>query len=374
MTQSQPSSEAQALRALDASLNRAREGVRVVEDYLRFGQDNPWGVTRCKALRNQLADIARAIGEERLLQARSTATDTGRAVTSSAEATRLDARDVAQTNLKRVQEALRSIEEFLKSLALTEAAFACESSRYQTYILERELSLLDTLGAERRKRLLACNLMLIISESGCKLPAPDLLNSVLRGGVCVIQLREKNGSDRERFAALHRMVASLQQGEAKLQEELGAAYSQPLILINDRCDFALELGADGVHLGQDDAPPQLARNLLGQDALIGMSTHNIDELEEAEREGIADYFGAGAMFATTTKQVEHQGGPAWGAQATLATELPVFCIGGVSATNLPTLIEHGVKRVAISSHLCQHDQPERAATELRALLGKIASQ
>lgn len=341
------------LRLLDASLNRAREGLRVVEDYARFACNDPRALSTCKLMRNGLAEIARTLGDSALLNARATERDVGRALTSQAESTRTDARDVARTNLKRVQEALRSIEEYLKSIALPDLARFAEAMRYQSYTLERDL-LADSLGSSRRAKLHAANVMLIFSEAACATSPRDVLAGALRAGISAIQLREKHESDRRRIASLTRSLELIHKQGTELE-------ASPLVLINDRCDLALALAADGVHLGQDDLLLEHARTLLGEDALIGTSTHHLEELQYAEAQHIADYCGAGAMFASRSKDVSSIGGVAWGAQATRASELPVFCIGGITLDTLDELTKAGITRIAVSSAICASADPEASA-------------
>ncbi len=142
----------------------------------------------------------------------------------------------------------------------------------------------------------------------------------------------------------------------------------PLVLANDRVDVArslIELGIAGVHLGQDDCPPEVARALLGERGLIGLSTHDVAQVADAaERE--VDYLGFGPLHATSTKGYVRGLGPeaAWVAQQ--GTSLPIFPIGGITAANVGELTELG--RAAVSSAILAASDPARAARELAALL------
>lgn len=146
----------------------------------------------------------------------------------------------------------------------------------------------------------------------------------------------------------------------------------PLLLVNDRVDVARALqerGVAGVHLGQDDTPPRIARELLGPDALIGFSTHSLAQVAAAQDEPV-DYLGFGPVWASSTKGYERGLGPqrAWIAQQGSAQ--PVFAIGGVSIERADELAnEFAPARVAVSSALLDSDDPRAAALRLRAALG-----
>lgn len=120
-------------------------------------------------------------------------------------------------------------------------------------------------------------------------------------------------------------------------------------IVNDRCDLALALEADGVHLGQDDLPLDLARSLMGSEAIIGISTHGPQQVDEATRGG-ADYLGFGPIFPTTTK-IDHE--PLVGIdglkQARARTNLPIFAIGGITMDAIPSLVAAGADGVAVAS-------------------------
>ena len=173
-------------------------------------------------------------------------------------------------------------------------------------------------------------------------------------GFGAVQLRDK-ASDDASYARTARKLA-----------QACKARGIPFLL-NDRWHLVDETGADGVHLGQDDAPIEQVRRALGPGAIIGLSTHNRAEAEEARERG-ADYIGLGPMFSTTTKDLTlPPGGPALFVSSAGATDLPIFCIGGIHAGNLPTLIDAGVAQVAISSAILGAANPTTAAEQLSAM-------
>lgn len=183
--------------------------------------------------------------------------------------------------------------------------------------------------------------------------------SCIAGGVDVVQLREKHLEARTiiRRAALLRVVCA----------DLGV----PLIL-NDRPDLALEVGADGVHVGQDDAPPSLARRILGPFAVVGLSTHASGELERSETEPV-DYISAGPVVETPTKLGRPGTGIGYAELAVVrasALHRPVFVTGGVTPASVPALVAVGVRHFVVVRWLTEAAEPEVAARQLRTAIDR----
>ncbi len=183
----------------------------------------------------------------------------------------------------------------------------------------------------------------------------ELTAMALAGGADTIQFRCKSGSTKE-------MIASAVQMK-KLCKEAGV----PLI-INDRVDIALAAEADGVHLGQDDFPIPLARNILGPDAIIGGSAGDMDEALKCLSDGV-DYIGAGPVYATGSKS---DAGPATGIEniriIVEKISLPVIAIGGIKALDVNNLLDAGAYGVAVISAVCLDNDPETAASRFRTVL------
>lgn len=174
----------------------------------------------------------------------------------------------------------------------------------------------------------------------------DVKNAVA-AGVEVIQYRCKDGSSAELYA------------EALALKEFCRG---PLFIINDRVDIALAVDADGVHLGQDDLPLQVARKLLGQGKVIGLTVHSVEEARRAASLG-ANYLGLSPIFSTQTK---HDAGPPAGIELILqikaAVNLPVVAIGGITLANAPAVIQAGADCVcAISAVVCSDNVPVEIA-------------
>jgi thiamine-phosphate pyrophosphorylase len=336
-------------RILDAAANRAREALRVLEDYTRFVLDDAILSGELKQLRHGLADALAAVPPHWLLIARDTQGDVGTAISTPQEMDRAAALDVVQAACKRLQEALRSLEEFGK-LASADMAGTIEALRYRAYTLERALVLV----AGARSRLEDARLYVLVSSAQCRGSLAGTVREAAEGGAQVIQLREKNLGDRA-LLALARDVC-------RVARKAGA-----LFILNDRPDLARLCDADGVHLGQDDLPVSAARRILGPDALIGVSTHNLDQLRQAVLDG-ASYVGVGPTFPSVTKEFPELAGLEYVRQAVAATALPAFAIGGITTDNLAELRSAGARRVAVSAAVCAAEDPRAAVATFRQRL------
>jgi thiamine-phosphate pyrophosphorylase len=188
----------------------------------------------------------------------------------------------------------------------------------------------------------------------CTPDRPDLADFVaacIAGGVDVVQLREK---DLEARALLAR---------ARLVGDVCRAHGVPFVL-NDRPDLALEVGADGVHVGQDDAPVSLARRILGPDAIVGLSTHGADDLAAAASEDVT-YISAGPVEATPTKPGRPGTGLGYAGVASARSAVPVFVTGGVTPEHIPGLVTAGVRHFVVVRYLTQAPDAVVAARALR---------
>jgi thiamine-phosphate pyrophosphorylase len=339
-------------RILDASANRAREGLRVVEDYCRFVLDDAFLCGELKRLRHDLAEALTLLPPGLLIEGRETQRDVGKEVTTAAERERTSPEDVVQANLKRLQEALRSLEEFGK-VRHPGLGLELEQLRYRTYTLERNI----VLGSAARRRLMDVRLCVLLSGSQCTAAIDWTITEAVAGGVRLVQLREKNLPDRPLLVQANRACQAAHRAGA-------------LFIVNDRVDIARLVEADGVHLGQDDLPVKEARRILGPDAIIGVSTHNAEQLRQAILDG-ATYVGVGPAFSSTTKTFEELAGLEYVRLALRETSLPAFVIGGINSATIPRVVEVGACRVAVSAAIARADDPRRAAAELLAGLPEI---
>jgi thiamine-phosphate pyrophosphorylase len=191
----------------------------------------------------------------------------------------------------------------------------------------------------------------------CTADRPDLaefLAACIRGGVDIVQLRDKVLDARPLLA------------RAAVARAVCHDHGVPFIL-NDRPDLALECGADGVHVGQDDAPPALARRLLGPDAIVGFSTHAPAELDAAATEPV-DYLSAGPVEPTPTKPGRPGVGIGYVSYAARQSAHPFFVTGGVTPETVPAMAAAGATRFVVVRWLTEAADPEAAARELRAAI------
>lgn len=186
-----------------------------------------------------------------------------------------------------------------------------------------------------------------------KLTLPQQVEAALKGGATCVQLREKNLADSSILA------------EAREISALCKQYRVPFIL-NDNVALAAQCGADGVHLGQEDMDPAQARRILGPDAIIGVSAHNVAEAKAAVAAG-ADYLGCGAMFATTTKTNVTALPKETLRAICAAVPVPVVAIGGIRKQNLLSLAHCGEAGVALVSAIFAAEDIEKECRELRRL-------
>ncbi len=217
-------------------------------------------------------------------------------------------------------------------------------------------------GADLRERLSRSRLMLLFTPELC--PAGSDPLAILAAAwphVDIVQVRVKEGQPSSPARALHDWTVRV------LELHTSSAHA-PLVLVNDRVDVAgvlAERGVAGVHLGAEDAPSELARAVLGQELLIGLSTHSVAEVARAEELGL-DYLGFGPVHPTETKGYERGLGSESAWVAACASSVPVFPIGGIDPTNALELAPVG--RAAVSTAILRASDPARAAAVIRALL------
>jgi thiamine-phosphate pyrophosphorylase len=195
-------------------------------------------------------------------------------------------------------------------------------------------------------------LYLVLTPQACRNDPVATAVAAIDGGADMVQLRDKEATDEE-FLRLARAVA-----------DVCRPRGVPLVL-NDRVHLVAAAGADGVHVGEDDTPPEA----IDRRMIIGLSTHDRAEAKAARSRG-ASYIGIGPMFETATKEVARApGGPALLRDVLAATDLPVFPIGGIREENARALVAAGATRLAVSSAICGSRDPRMAAARLRTLLG-----
>lgn len=372
-------------RILDASLNRAGEGLRVVEDFVRFVLDDPFLTGQAKTLRHELAAATETIAPSDRHSSRETRLDVGTQLSTQAENRRVDLWDVCAASLKRTEQSLRSLEEYGK-LVSGEFARTIEALRYRLYTLEKAIDIGRTSGA----RLNDIRLCVLIDSRASVEEYVRLVRMLVDAGPVMIQLRDKELDDRELLERA-RILVSLTSGNppalpgvtrreteamamppAELIDRKVSAHQElrslrSLSIINDRADIAAAVNADGVHLGQEDMSVKNARAIVGTRMLVGVSTHNIEQARQAVLDG-ANYLGTGPTFSSPTKKFDTLAGLEYLQQISREVRLPTFAIGGITAGNLPEVLATGISRVAVSSAVIASADPASAARELLAML------
>jgi thiamine-phosphate pyrophosphorylase len=337
------------LRIIDASLNRAGEGLRVVEDYLRFVVDDALLTREAKALRHDLTEAAAAVASVDRHAARDTTADVGTGISTAGERQRADTWAVCAASLKRSAQSLRSLEEYGKLLS-PEFAARIETLRYRLYTLEKAIDV----GRSSRDRLEGVTLCVLVDGQPSAADFERLIAMLVDAGAGMIQLRDKSLNDRDLVA------------RARLLRQL-TREKPTLAIVNDRADVAAAADADGVHLGQEDLMVKDARAIVGTQMLIGVSTHNIEQARAAVLEG-ANYLGAGPTFPSGTKKFETFAGLEYLRQVSGGIRLPTFAIGGINAKNLRDVLGTGMTRVAVGGGVTAANDPAVAARDLVSML------
>jgi thiamine-phosphate pyrophosphorylase len=225
----------------------------------------------------------------------------------------------------------------------------------------------NLIGDDRRARLAAARLYLVCDAMPGGHLLEDFLPMAIDAGVEIVQLRVKDrnwGKDQYK----RRFLLEAAGHAAELCEEHGA-----LFVVNDFPEVAVEVRADGVHVGQDDMAVAKVRAMVGPDMLIGLSTHTPAEVDAANPT-LVDYIGIGPVHATPTKP----GRPAVGVElvrhAAAHAAVPFFAIGGLNADNVGEVLDAGASRVCVLRAVADADNPERAARELRHLLDATSTR
>ena len=323
---------------LDANLDRAREGLRVLEDWARFALGRRDLVKTFKNYRQTLGKHHLKIYKE----SRNFINDQCAGLSHPEQFKRNNASSIISSNAARVQEALRVIEEFSRDHNQNLCRISSEI-RYEIYNLEIIL-----LEAQKNYSLIK-----ILNENDLYFITFDTENllekikNILEGGVKIIQLRCKKGKDSDnlKFALKVR----------ELCDTFGA-----LFIINDRVDIALACNADGVHLGQNDMDIKSARSILGFSKIIGISASNELDIKKAIQEG-CDYLGIGPVFTTTTKKEKIPLGIETLKSLTKDISIPWFAIGGIKQENISLLKKNNICKVAIITDLINSKKPKEKA-------------
>ena len=340
-------------RIIDANFNRAREAVRVIEEFCRFALNSASLTKRAKRLRHQLSAAMGKLDSGRLISSRDALGDVGVGSVLDGQSERRDLKDCLTAGCKRLTEALRTLAEMTQTHDRSVAQIF-ETLRFDAYALEKDIVLFgDPIEKFRR-----VGLYVIISSN---LPADviSLTHRCVAGGADCIQLRAKDINDDKLLAVAVEFVHICIAGGA-------------LGMINDRVDVAVGAGADGVHLGQNDLPVEQARRLQLTPLIVGKSTHSSKELRKSCDE-CPTYVSLGPVFPTPTKPSMKPVGLDYvkqGIETLAGSGIGHVAIGGISVDNVEEVLQAGATSIAVCSAVMEAKDPTAAC---RALKEKITA-
>ncbi len=349
-------------RIIDANFNRAREGLRVLEEIARFLLDNRDLTERAKRMRHKLYSLLKE-GYPYIF-ARNIKKDVGASLTLKEENKREDHLSIIRANAQRASEALRVIEEFSKlhphpsiphllSSPLEgeegkergNVSQAIKALRFQLYSIEKELSILIL------PSLPDYPLYVIVDPEQRKKNFLSFVKELVKEGAEIIQLRAKSLNDRD-FYSLGKKIEKITKGKSSF-------------IVNDRVDLAISLNADGIHLGQDDLPIKEAKKIF-PGRIIGISCHNRNEILVAKKENVS-YISIGPIFATRIKKDRKPVGLELIKKARKELNLPIVAIGGINEENIREVFKAGADYAAVISAIAESKEPGK---KLRRLVRK----
>lgn len=344
-----------AFRIADANGNRVMEGLRTLEDIARF--QNLASLQSCyKSCRHALQRAWDGWDRVELLRARDASADVGRTEKEPSELSRTGGiLDIASSASGRCEQGLRVLEEIAKFVH-PDSASQFESLRYRIYDINAEL----LLALRRDLEFLNQSRLYVLVD--CRLPLADFLDRVLeisKAGVDLLQIRDK--------AAEPSIVAQYANAAVNILDA-----SRTRVIINDRVDVATCSQVWGCHIGQEDLPFPCARKLLRGSQILGVSTHDLEQVKKAIDLG-ADYIGCGPTFPSGTKDFPTFPGVAFLSRAaSLLSQsggLPAaFAIGGIQPSNIQQVLEAGFQRIAVSGCVWNATEPREVADALKNTL------
>lgn len=348
-----------AHRLLDANLNRAFEALRTLEDIARF-QDQAGFQSKYKILRHQLRTATQDWNHEQLFASRDAGHDVGRETKTTSESSRSGGLgEISTAASQRIQQSLRCLEEVSKFI-YSNSASAIEAVRYQVYDLNAQMLL------SQKRDLVFLKQAQLFVLAHCQLPMKTFIQRVSdlsRAGVDLIQIRDKQLDAQELIRYTQSAIEAV---DAK----------QTRIIVNDRADIVQCTTAFGLHVGQTDLSVAQSRSLTRPTSILGLSTHDIDQVREAIVVGV-DYIGCGPTFPSSTKNFPSFTGLPFLREVAAVLQdagssMPAFAIGGIELSRLKPLLETGVYRVAVSKAIWEAEQPGLAAEAFSKILSSVS--
>ncbi len=338
----------QRQRIIDANLNRAGEGLHLLEELARMLLNDAALTQQLKTIRHEIlrGDLA---FNQTLIQSRDSESDVGFDI-EVAEDKKRELPTMVVANARRVQEALRILEEMAKVPGTTPELDAdkFKQARFALYTIEQEL--LSRLLRQDKSAKITGLYAIIDSQLLGKRNHIKVAEELIRGGAGVIQLRDKFTPKAE--------LLPIAQELQKLCAGKGV-----LFIVNDHLDITLACGADGLHLGQEDLPISIARHLLPMDVILGCSVNTVEQAKVAEANG-ADYIAVGSMYPTGSKEKPRVVGVGRLKQVREAVSLPLVAIGGINKDDASEVAANGADAVAVISALLEAKDIAEAARRI----------
>ncbi|MCD6380627.1 thiamine phosphate synthase [bacterium] len=324
-------------RIFDANSNRCAEGLRVVEEIARLGMNDAALAGEIKLLRHAVRFNAGSLMDNSI-KYRDSDGDVGKNLPSETEMSRSSFGSVLRASFLRAEEGLRVLEEFSK-LICVEASLKFKRLRFRVYNLEKIF-----LSEEEQNAVIPASpfLYAIVDRSFVIASrVKEVTNALCAGGADIIQYRAKNVTVEESLADLSIILFE-------------ASKRNVPVVVNDDPFLAAQSGADGVHIGSSDPDPSVAREILGPDAIIGLTIDSLAKLDDKALE-LVNYVGVGPVFPSSTKSELAAIGPGFVREARRKTDLSIVAIGGITPMNAESVFEHGADGIAVISSLLQGD-------------------
>jgi thiamine-phosphate pyrophosphorylase len=342
------------MRIMDANLNRLAEGLRVLEEVTRMILDDAVLTEQLKTLRHDLIRGDLPFNTV-LLRSRNSADDVGASLEVAGQNQQEYLELLVVSNSRRAQESLRVLEEIAK---LPEIMSVLESekfkkARFELYTLEQKI----VENLMRKDKIEKVKGLYVILDTGVLkgLSHIEAARQIIQAGVKVIQLRDKTPKIKSLLAVAREIQALCKQNDV-------------LFIMNDHLDIALAADVDGLHIGQDDLPAEVARRLLPRDKILGVSAATAEQAVAAEDAG-ADYIGVGCIYPTSSKDDVELVGVDRVRQIKMAVKIPVAAIGGINGSNIHEVIEAGADSVCVIRAVLDKPDIARAARELIDSIG-----
>ncbi|MFC1767274.1 thiamine phosphate synthase [Candidatus Margulisiibacteriota bacterium] len=304
-------------RLIDANINRSLEGLRVIEDIARFILDDKKLTLRLKKIRHTIKAFSKEI-EKQGLGSRDIKKDVGRGTIKS-EKGRGGVMDIFRSNIKRLEESMRVLEEFSK-LAAKKFSGKIKQARYEVYDIEKIVSA----RLQKNEKL---NFDLYVVSDSLK-----VLRQAVAAGAKAVQLRIKDKTKSEVLKVAKKAVKLLK--------------NKATVIINDYPDIAKKAGADGVHVGEGSISVKRARKVVGDDKIVGGSAYNLAQFRAVSRQA-PDYIGVGPIFPTPIKAGRKPLKIKGLRRVMKAVTIPIVAIGGIDNRNIGKIVACGISRIAV---------------------------